>query len=463
MTTIGKWLKFGLQFPRRPFGAFQTLLACLALGLIALVLPATAQEVRVHERVFAIPVPKATSIQFQMIVLAGSNDETDRSQQGIAHYLEHLILVGRDATNREGAMKFFADGSSNGSTSSSLTTYIHTFPADSGQTTERLNKLFAFYMERLKGISISEADAARELNVVRQERDWRYSGNPVTVVNEELRSFLYRGMPEEHSVIGTKESIASFTLDAAQAFHRKWYQLGNVYFLVTGPIDPALVKGIAETHLSGVAIGVAPQRPWRNDAHTVAPESSSRLVRDPKIANDIYSFTRLYPAPIGFELKTRATQMLVNMFLQSKIAGSPHSALAEGDDPVASAITSASMWHPTTKVATLSLGGVPEESKSREDMQKALDLWLASFVEKSIPDPVLERLKRRALNQIAKSREEPANTPGRLIGWLGAGLSYDELANWPKVIESVRPEDVRQFLDQFRAPSRQVILEQARG
>jgi zinc protease len=438
-------------------------LAVAFIGVMMLAQASFAQEVRVHERVFAIPNPKATSIQFQMIVLAGSNDETDRSKQGIAHYLEHLILVGRDATNTEGAMKFFADGSSNGSTSTELTTYVHNFPASPATVSERLNKLFAFYVERLAWFSVSDADAARELNVVRQERDWRYSGNPITEINDELRRFLFRGFPEEHTIIGTRESIAAFTLAAARDFHRKWYQLGNVYFLVSGPIDPALVKSLAETHLAGIAIAPAPERPWRKEAQSITPETMSRLVTDPKIANDSVSTLRLYPAPHGFDLKMRATQMLVNMFLASKIAGSPQSVLSEGDDPVASAITSASLWHPSDSTVTLSMGGIPEEGKSRADLQKALDGWLAAFVEASINDIVLERLKRRALNQIAKSREEPGNATGRLIGWLAAGMSYESLATWPEVIRSVTPDDVRKLLSQLKAPARQTVLEQAKG
>jgi zinc protease len=436
---------------------------CLLAALFAVAAPAAAQEVRVHERAFAIPVPKATTIQFQMIVLAGSNDETDRSRQGIAHYLEHLVLVGRDSRNNEGALKFFADGSSNGTTSSDLTTYIHSFPAESVDATERLNKLFAFYVERLKDFAISDADAARELNVVRQERDWRYSGNPVILAQEDLRRFLYQGMPEEHPVIGTKESIAAFTLDAARQFQKQWYQLGNVYFLVTGPVEPNAIKAIVDKHLGALAVMPAPARPWRQDVRTIAPETFSRTVTDPKIANDALSFSRLFQASSNDDLKSRATQMLINMFLQSKIAGSPHSALAEGDDPVVSAVTSASLWRPTQKVITLSLGGVPEQGKSRADVRQALDAWLASFLKTSLPDPVLDRLKRRVLNQIAKSREEPANATGRLIGWLSAGLSYEDLANWPKHIEAVSPEDIRVYLRQLDAPSRQVVLEQVKG
>ena len=63
--------------------------------------PAVSQEKLISDRVFLVPDPKSTSIQFQMIVLAGSSDETNVAQFGIAHYLEHLVLVGRNAGHSE--------------------------------------------------------------------------------------------------------------------------------------------------------------------------------------------------------------------------------------------------------------------------------------------------------------------------------------------------------------------------
>jgi zinc protease len=124
-----------------------------------------AQEKPITDRVFMVPDAKSTSIQFQMIVLAGSADETNLAQLGIAHYLEHVVLVGRNANNSETAMKFFADGSSNGSTSQRMTSYIHRFPASAADVPARLEKLFKFYTERLTDFTIAPDEAIRERNV----------------------------------------------------------------------------------------------------------------------------------------------------------------------------------------------------------------------------------------------------------------------------------------------------------
>ncbi len=104
-------------------------LLCLLVVLLAPAAAASAQERIVANRVFHVPDPRSNVIQFQMIVLAGSADETNPAQLGIAHYLEHLVLVGRNEGFGEASVKFFADGNANGWTNSRATGYIHSFPA----------------------------------------------------------------------------------------------------------------------------------------------------------------------------------------------------------------------------------------------------------------------------------------------------------------------------------------------
>jgi zinc protease len=124
------------------FLSFAFFIVTVCLGLLT---PSYAQEKLISDRVFLVPDPKSSAIQFQMIVLAGSSDETNIEQFGIAHYLEHVVLVGRNAGHSDTAQRFFADGMSNGWTSQRATGYIHRFPANAGDVPDRLDRLFRFY------------------------------------------------------------------------------------------------------------------------------------------------------------------------------------------------------------------------------------------------------------------------------------------------------------------------------
>jgi len=118
-------------------------------------------EVRISDRVVLVRDPTMRSIQFTMVVRAGCADEPEMRCRGIAHYLEHLLLVGRNADHTETAFRFFPDGTSNGWTSDRATGYIHRFPKRDTAEAD-VEKLFSFYANRLRGFEVSAEDAERE-------------------------------------------------------------------------------------------------------------------------------------------------------------------------------------------------------------------------------------------------------------------------------------------------------------
>ena len=138
-----------------PFALPALLLTLLLLPVFA----AFAAEQRLGEHLFLVRDKPEASTHFQMIVGAGCSDEAGGECRGLAHYLEHLMLVGRNAEHKEIALRFFPDGSSNGWTSQRATVYVHSMPAREDGPRADLERLFAFYAARLKDFSISEADA----------------------------------------------------------------------------------------------------------------------------------------------------------------------------------------------------------------------------------------------------------------------------------------------------------------
>src|SRR5262245_6108266 len=223
--------------------------------LLVLELPASAAlaaEQRLSEHLFLVRDKPGTPTRFQMIVGAGCIDEAGGECRGLAHYLEHLMLVGRNSEHKELALRFFPGGYSNGWTSRRATVYVHSVPARPEGPRADLEKLFAFYAARLKNFTISDADAERERNVVRQEHDWRIASKPFVVLARKLDRLRIPDHPVGQWVIGTAEDIDRFTLNDARAFHRAWYAINNVDFVVMSDIEPATLKGIADQALAGL-------------------------------------------------------------------------------------------------------------------------------------------------------------------------------------------------------------------
>src|SRR3712207_3009514 len=117
---------------------------------------------------------------FTLVVHAGCLDE-EPVCRGVAHYLEHLLLVGRNPDHTETAFRFFADGYANGWTHHKATAFVHRIAprqTDPRDAMADLERLFAFYANRLRSFEVSAAEALRERNVVLQEYQLRTGNNP---------------------------------------------------------------------------------------------------------------------------------------------------------------------------------------------------------------------------------------------------------------------------------------------
>ena len=132
-----------------------------ALALLFALAAAAAQEQRVHSRVLFVPDPGSRTTSFHMIIQAGRADEGPDLPSGIAHYLEHVILGGRNAEHADAAVRMFPGSFANGTTSVRTTTYLHNVPAERTKPEDALDQLFGFYAARLKGFEMAPADAER--------------------------------------------------------------------------------------------------------------------------------------------------------------------------------------------------------------------------------------------------------------------------------------------------------------
>src|SRR5687768_2496996 len=70
-------------------------------------------EILISDRVILVRDPQMRQTHFTLVVHAGCLDE-ETDCRGIAHYLEHLLLVGRNPEHTESAFRFFSDGYANG-------------------------------------------------------------------------------------------------------------------------------------------------------------------------------------------------------------------------------------------------------------------------------------------------------------------------------------------------------------
>lgn len=222
---------------------------------------ASSEVVRLSDRVFFIPEPPGAGTRFEMIVGAGCHDEPEPRCRGVAHYLEHLVMLGRNPGHNDAAVRLFGDGSANGWTTDRATVFFHMLPARAAGPRADLERLFGFYADRLKAFAITPADAVRERQVAVQEHDWRVQSNAFVPLERALNEALMPDRPSGQWTIGRREALVSMTVEEARAFHAAWYHRNNARFLVAGALPAEEVRAIADRALANHPEPALPQRP----------------------------------------------------------------------------------------------------------------------------------------------------------------------------------------------------------
>lgn len=432
----------------------------LAAGLLAFVgtalagPSALAKEVRLSDRLFFVKGTPGTATEFQMIVQAGCNDEAQADCRGLAHYVEHLVLVGRNSEHREAAMSMFPDATSNGWTNDRATAYVHRLPPRPSGPKADLEQLFGYYAARLRNIAVTDAEAARERNVVMQEHDSRIGSSVAARFSRDLDRALIPDHPAGQWTAGTRDTIAALAVEDARAFHKAWYAINNAYFVVKADIDPAALKAIATSALADLA---PRDLPARNAARqpNVATERNIVAKTDRTFHQPSLAVRKLVRLPEGDSEATRAAQVILQNYLGSRFPGSAHDVLVEEKGLTNSVGISITRVAPDTFKLTISASPAPEVETA--DLQKALENYLANLDKVPLTTSIILRLQKRLAEARLEADKDQQQVYQRLAGWLAAGYGYQDLARWPQRLAAVTESDVRQLAKGLAAPGRVVV------
>jgi len=201
----------------------------------------------------------------QVWVKVGAADELP-GEEGLAHVLEHMLFKGTEkrATGEIAMQVEGAGGVINAWTSFDRTVFH--IAIESGRFEEALEILSDAVGHSL----IDEQELKNELEVI-QEEIKRGKDSPEHRLFEELFDLALEGHPYHRPIIGTPESVASFTREKVLSFYRRWYCASNLTLVVCGDIKTDETIEMVKRHfasLPGRETVIPPQRgkPVQNSA-----------------------------------------------------------------------------------------------------------------------------------------------------------------------------------------------------
>lgn len=283
----------------------QILFAILAIFFSA---PAYTQEVIPLENIhglhsaYVIPLEGRSRVDVQLIVLSGSNDETELS--GIAHYTEHLAALWSDQKIlREARQRDL----------NAFTSDVSTVYTNKGSPAE-LDQVMALARAVLETPKLDEDFMATEIDIVKREIYFRERANPINWLARRAQQILYGS---QYGRAGNDvEDLNRLSIDAALEFHKEHYQPSNVLVIISGKIDQETAQAALTRHFGDTKKTEQVKDIWL-DQHPEADLRAVEVITTPSVARDIVTYVKFFEFPDPQDILA----MQASFFIASDIYG----------------------------------------------------------------------------------------------------------------------------------------------
>ncbi len=415
-----------------------TFMATLGMATLAFVAQAdeavTSFQLDNGMDVVVVEDHRAPVVQHMVWYRAGSADEP-RGESGVAHYLEHLLFKGTDtlAPGEFSATVAANGGQDNAFTSYDYTAYYQRVAAD------RLELMMKMESDRMVNLRLSEKDIETERDVILEERNQRTENNPRALFGEQVNAVQYHNHRYGVPIIGWRHEMEELGMDDALSFYSTYYAPNNAILVVSGDVDPAEVKRLAETYYGPIPAN--PDLPPRIRTQEPPQTAARRLTfKDPRVAQPYVS--RSYLAP---ERDSGAQEKAAALTILSEIlGGGTTSFLTEKlqfEKPVA--VWTGAFYNGTSlDDTTFDMVVVPSAGVSLPEAEAALDSALVAFMAEGVDSAQLERIKMQLRASQIYARDNVDGIANRYGRAMAIGLTVADVQAWPDALQAVTEDDI---------------------
>ena len=423
--------------------------AALVVGLLAALAPGRAPAAVFEPETFTLDngmdvvvvtnrtAPVVTHMVWYRV---GAADEPP-GLSGLAHYLEHLMFLGTET--REGG-EFSRIVSRNGGRENAFTSWDFTAYFQS-VAVDRLGLVMALEADRMTHLAVDEARALVERDVVIEERRQRVDNNPASRLHEQMYAALFQNHPYGRPIIGWAHEMADLTLADAMAFYETWYAPNNAVLVVSGDIDAATLRPLAEAHYGAIPARRVPDRSRPQEPETAAERRVS--LSDPRV--QIPDWRRYYPADSYGALADDgaddggadpyALQVLNEVFGAGSTSRLYRALVV--DQQIA--VGAGSGYSPSNvDDSVFGIYVTPRGDAAIDRIEAAIDAEIAALLHDGVAEDELAAARERLAIEAIYARDSvmgPAQTVGRAMA---IGFPLDEMEQWPARIRAVTADQV---------------------
>ncbi|MFD2200039.1 M16 family metallopeptidase [Shivajiella indica] len=311
----------------------------------------------------------------------GSRNEIP-GKTGLAHYFEHLMFgSSKNVPVFDSALERVG-GSCNAFTNTDITNYYITLPAVNIET--------AFWLEsdRMLQLNLSEKTIETQRKVVIEEFKQRYLNQPYGDVFHHIRKLAFNSHPYQWPTIGKDiEDIINYKQEDVEEFYFTHYRPDNAVMVVAGDVTLEQVKQLSEKWFGDIPSGKIPKK-------TIPQEMPQTAKKVLTVSADVPT-DALYKV---FHMPGKLQEGYLQADLITDILGFGRSSILE-QQLVKNGNIFASIGayiFGTVDPGLMVFSGKMEKGQSAELAEKALNEVLEEFVQSSISENTLTKVKNQA-------------------------------------------------------------------
>lgn len=362
---------------------------------------------------------RAPTVAHMVWYRAGSIDEFN-GRTGVAHVLEHMMFKGTDKVKPGEFSRLVAaeGGRENAFTSRDYTAFFQQVEKS------KLSKVMQLEADRMVNLNFDDADFAKEIQVVMEERRLRTEDNPDSLLNESLMATAFMSSPYRHPIIGWMNDLVNMKASDARQWYQNWYAPNNATVIITGDVDPDKTYQLVEKYYGGIRAHelpvrkpqLEPEQKGVKQVHVKAPADSAQLVMAWKVPrlqpdninnDEPYALELLAAVLDGYD-NARLNRTLVKQVRLADNVDAQYDMISRG---------------PALFIVSVDLA----KGKTIAQAEAGIRKVLAEVTDKGVLDSELKRIQTRLLaNQVYK-RDSIFGQAMEIGGFEMAGFSWKDL------------------------------------
>ena len=383
---------------------------------------------------------RAPTVAHMVWYRAGSMDEFNGST-GVAHVLEHMMFKGTAAIppgefSRQVAA---AGGRENAFTGKDYTAYFQQVHKS------RLDLVMRLEADRMANLKLTDAEFAKEIKVIMEERRWRTDDQPRALVYEQLMATAFKAHPYRIPTVGWMRDLETMKAADARDWYQRWYAPNNAVLIVTGDVGFDEVMRMARKVYGVHKPKKLPERKPQDEPEQAGVRRV--LVKAPaELPYVLLAFQAPKLVDVEKDIEPYALEVLAGV-LDGHDGARLTTNVVRGNRI---AVEAAAGFDAVSRgPALFTLEGTPAEGKTAEEVEAALRAEVRRVADAGVSEAELARVKAQVVAQQVYKRDSLFGQAMEIAVMEMAGLSHRQLDRVLEKIKAVTAAQVQEVARKY--------------